>query len=221
MTSGVYCITNKENGKKYIGSTINLVVRQKSHFKFLRLSKHHSKYLQHAYDKYGEQNFDFSTLVYCEPLELLRYEQFFIDTQKPEYNMCPTAGNRLGMKHNEESRRKMSEASKNRVITSECRKKISAAMKGRKLSKEHREKLGESHKGVSFSDERKMKLSDALMGNKNSLGHRHSEQTRKKQSEIMRIVSGHKQTDETKQKIGESRKRAWSLKKANEERIQG
>ena len=72
----VYTITNKVNGKAYIGSTITLPrLRWNTHKSALRRGVHHSYKLQSGWDKYGEKNFDFAIVLVCEKTLALSYEQ--------------------------------------------------------------------------------------------------------------------------------------------------
>lgn len=59
MKGYIYKIINNENGKFYIGSTLNPTKRKEKHFKDLKNGTHHSLYLQRAYDKYGPVSFEF------------------------------------------------------------------------------------------------------------------------------------------------------------------
>ena len=59
MKGYIYKIVNKENGKFYIGSTIEPQKRQKRHFDDLKNKKHHCLFLQRAYNKYGVDRFEF------------------------------------------------------------------------------------------------------------------------------------------------------------------
>ena len=59
MKGFIYKIVNKENGKFYIGSTIEPQRRKKRHFDDLRNKRHHCLFLQRAYDKYGVDSFEF------------------------------------------------------------------------------------------------------------------------------------------------------------------
>lgn len=85
--SGIYCIINIKNSKKYIGSSKNIRQRLWSHRAELRHNKHENSHLQNAWNKYGEHNFDYYILEKCEESLLLEKEQFYIDTINPEYNM--------------------------------------------------------------------------------------------------------------------------------------
>ena len=56
--AGIYIITNKITGKIYIGSSHNLLKRKNNHFTNLKNKKHQNFYLQNAWNKYGEQTFE-------------------------------------------------------------------------------------------------------------------------------------------------------------------
>jgi group I intron endonuclease len=103
MISGVYEIKNKLNNHRYIGSSVNILSRFSGHKYDLHKNKHHSTYLQRAWNKYGESNFEFNILETCEPVKdtLLFIEQKYLDL-KPEYNICKIAGNSMGVKHSKE-----------------------------------------------------------------------------------------------------------------------
>jgi group I intron endonuclease len=59
MSQVIYKIVNLVNDKFYVGSTINKKVRFREHRKQLRGNRHHCKHLQAAWNKYGEEKFDF------------------------------------------------------------------------------------------------------------------------------------------------------------------
>ena len=129
MKSGVYKITNKINNKIYVGSSVNIKARWDDHIKMLTNSRHHNKHLQSSFNKHKLENFDFIILEICNKEELIIKEQFYIDTLKPEYNILKTAGSRLGQKHSDESKAKMSKSQKGRKVSEETKKKIGEARK--------------------------------------------------------------------------------------------
>ena len=163
--SGIYRFINFINGKMYIGSAINLRNRHKDHLVYLRIGKHSNRYFQNAFNKYGKENFIFHILEYVELKEnLLVREQYWMDRFKSYYrengyNISPTAASPLGVKHDEEFRRKVGLRFKNIIRTKEwgdniskgltgmkatsiAKINISQALTGRKLSEEHTEKIG-------------------------------------------------------------------------------
>ncbi len=110
MISGIYKITNLVNKKFYIGSAVNFKIRFSTHISELNSNTHSNKHLQNAWNKYGKENFLFEILESVENKEnLLLREQYYFDTLNPEYNICKKAGNNLGIKYSEESRKKISE----------------------------------------------------------------------------------------------------------------
>ena len=97
--AGIYQIINNVDGKCYVGSAINLKRRWQDHRKLLRGNRHHCKYLQNAWNKYGEKKFIFEVLenVYCDN-NLIKLEQAWLDFLNPEYNTVKIAGNNSGLK---------------------------------------------------------------------------------------------------------------------------
>ena len=108
MSSGIYQIENQINGKRYIGSAVNLRKRWGEHLNTLCHKRHFNRHLQSAFDKYGEDAFTFEILEYVMSEDLIVREQFYLDTYSPEYNISPTAGSLLGIQHTDETRANMS-----------------------------------------------------------------------------------------------------------------
>ena len=79
IISGVYKIQNKIDSKLYIGSSMDIYYRWSDHIKLLKRNKHHSPHLQYAWNKYGEENFEFSIIKECKQDELIYWEQKYID----------------------------------------------------------------------------------------------------------------------------------------------
>ena len=75
-------------------------------FSFLsvRVQKSKSR-IYSAILKHGYSNFQLEILEYCRKENAITREQYFIDLLKPEYNLNPTAGSRLGSIHSEETKR--------------------------------------------------------------------------------------------------------------------
>lgn len=85
--SGIYCIENRINNKTYIGSSKNIYQRLLKHFALLRHNKHENAHLQNAWNKYGEENFEWTVLELCNPDILTEREQYCIDLFGAEYNI--------------------------------------------------------------------------------------------------------------------------------------
>ena len=63
----------------------------------------HTKLLQAAYDKYGEQGLIFKPIVECPKEALFIYEQWAMYEFCPEYNAAPKAGSQCGITRSEET----------------------------------------------------------------------------------------------------------------------
>lgn len=116
MNSGIYKIINLINNKIYIGSAINLKRREYEHFRMLEKNIHYNDYLQRSYNKYKQENFKFEIITLCNKEELINLEQYYIDTLKPEYNNCKTAGSMLGFKFSDESKSLKSKQTTQQII---------------------------------------------------------------------------------------------------------
>lgn len=110
MKNGVYRIRHEISGKCYIGSAADpkgIKQRFAVHRSRLDHNNHHSRYLQHAWNKYGADAFVFEVLLYCDPEDCLTFEQIAIDCYQPKYNSCPNAHNSLGYRHSDATKEKM------------------------------------------------------------------------------------------------------------------
>lgn len=105
--SGVYKITCLPTGKFYIGSAMQFSPRWSLHKVQLRQGKHHSPYLQNAWNKHGPDAFKFEVLLVCAPEMVLVYEQIIMDATKPQFNTCKIAGSAKGVKHSDDARHRM------------------------------------------------------------------------------------------------------------------
>lgn len=90
---GVYLIRHIESNRVYVGSTtMTLLKRIQHHISLLRANKHKNKYLQNAYNKYGEENFEIVIVENTEKSKTLEREQYYIDLHKDnQYNINPLA----------------------------------------------------------------------------------------------------------------------------------
>ena len=118
---GVYMIKNKVNGKFYIGSSVDIAYRWARHKRQLRNGNHHSIHLQRAWDKYGEENFEFTVIEECSEDITFKREQYYLDLYKPYnndvgYNISQSAvGTRIFGEMNPNYGRHMSEESKQKL----------------------------------------------------------------------------------------------------------
>lgn len=83
---GVYVIEQIGTDRCYVGSSQAIHNRWYQHRLYLRRGKHHSEFLQRAWDKHGKDAFEFRVLEKCEPNDLEAKEQQYIDALKPEFN---------------------------------------------------------------------------------------------------------------------------------------
>jgi group I intron endonuclease len=149
LKSGIYKIVNKVDGKYYVGRSCNIPKRWKTHKRDLLYNRHHNDYLQRAWNKYGEHNFEFVVVEYVKNKTSLlidaeeRYVQKFIEERNLGINNCynmnensyggPSIPNnqfRKGIPHSVEDKQKISKGLLGNTNT-----------KGKPISKSHRENI--------------------------------------------------------------------------------
>lgn len=175
MNTGIYQITNLENGKCYVGSAVSFRKRWKEHLRQLSNGNHHSTVMQRAWNKYGETAFEFKKLLVCAKSDLIWFEQRAIDALKPAYNICKVAGSVLGYRHTAEAKAAAAQRAagnthrRGRKESAEyCeRAKVSRAMrKNCAHSEETKAKIAAAHRGRTIPSDMRARISATLIGRK-------------------------------------------------------
>ena len=136
--SGIYILTNLTNNKCYVGSSVDLRKRFTWYYSLESIEEVASiSVISRALLRYGYSGFRLDILEYCNPEQLIKREQYYLNTIKPEYNILRVAGSSLGYKHSEEALAK--------IIA-------------RSLSPEHKEHLKKLH----LSRSHKVEIFDTL-----------------------------------------------------------
>lgn len=220
----IYKITNKVNGKIYIGQHMTDELDDGY--------MGSGTAIRRAIKKHGIENFTKEILYFCTDFDTMNIMEEMIVSEtfvarKDTYNLALGG---MGGKHpqTEETREKISKSikghpgyTKGEHHSEETRKKISEANKGKNKGKHHtedaRKNMSDAHKGARNhnygkprSEETRRKISESLKG------HRHSEETKKKISQNANHHSppnkGLPVSEEQKKKISETLKnyhRKW------------
>jgi group I intron endonuclease len=188
--SCIYLVTNKVNGKQYVGKTKGgLSTRRKEHERMATSGKLSTMLIVRAIRKYGSEEFEWIEAysnVPCECLEDLEKECiWWYGTKFPEGYNLTDGGEGINNPSNC-VRNKISKATSKRMQDPAERKRISLRM------------IGNKHfQGKTHSKETRRLLSTINKGNKHFLGKTHTESTR----ERLRIGRlGKKHTEEAKEK---------------------
>ena len=219
----IYRIRNVVNQKFYVGSTINMKERTRTHRNRLRRGRHHATHLQAAWNKYGEECFVFEVVEEVGSVDdLQRAEDVWLVEHvgqpycynKSRYSDTPMRGIR-----------KEDHPSYGRPKAPEEIAAISAGVKKRyedpdyvpRTGKRHTEEtkavisarvqaaLAEGRSGKFIpSEETRKRMSQALKGNQNAKGHIRTEEHRRKLAEANKGNQnwlGKRHTDESKAKM--------------------
>lgn len=180
---GIYGIRNNVNENIYIGKTgMSFGDRWDSHRALLRGNKHFNQHLQRAWNKYGEENFEFIIIEDCNIDELDEKEKYYITLYREQnlsYNFADggEGGSFLGKHLSEDTKRKIGD--KNRIHmtgrrhSEETKKKMSQSQKERYEQWTEEEKIAwgvlssERARGYKWNDESRNKM----IGNKNGATH--------------------------------------------------
>ena len=150
----IYGIRNKVDSKIYIGQTKHLKRRWSTHSSYLKNKKHSNPYLQSAWTKYGENNFELVVLEIIEDFEkLTEREQYWMDhlcSQNPErgYNIEPaSSGKSCSRQFSEEHKKRISESKLGKPRSLETVEKMRRAASGKKWTDSQREKMNQRYSG--------------------------------------------------------------------------
>jgi group I intron endonuclease len=208
-TIGVYRISNNLSGRYYIGYSTNIERRFTVHRSKLKQNRHDNIFLQRAYNLDGKDNFKYDIIHICDTegeakkIELQYLTDLSIRDNLYNLNYNNSGGDLLTHHPNKEEIR-------NKILISH-KETIS------KMTPEERKqkygKLGENNGmfGKTHTDEVRKNNSILKKGNTNFKGHKHTEETKQKFSEMRKNKNagnenpffGKNHTEETKQKIRE------------------
>lgn len=221
-TPVIYKIRNVVNQKFYVGSTINMKERARTHRNRLRRGNHHATHLQAAWCKYGEECFVFEIIEEVGSIDALQgaEDRWLAEHvgqpycyNKSRYSDTPMRGIRKE-DHPSYGRAKTPEEV---AAISTSVKKLYADGFNPRIGLTHTEETkaiisakvqaavaeGRSGKFIP-SEETRLRMSQALKGNQNAKGHVRTEEHRRRLAEANKGNQhwlGKTHTEETKAKL--------------------
>lgn len=231
---GVYEIRSIQNGKRYIGSSVNVGRRiLEGHLEALEKQKHGNDHLQKHFNKYDREDLKFYLLEIVprkikEPAhqfreKIINREQYWLDKLNPEFNICKIAGSTLGTKRSKQAIEKTTGKNNGMYgVTGKLhpsygitrpdsvKEAVSKANTGRKKSKQSLLQQSKNLKKfytTKEGDKLKAKKSEQYSGEGNPFyGKTHSKETKRK---IANTRLGTKTSEETKKKMSEAHKKRY------------
>ena len=196
----IYKVTNKENGKVYIGQTTQPFEVRKAQHEY----GHGTFYFGNALKKY---DFDWEVIKECKTIdELNKMEEYFIEKYKSNikefgYNLRSGGDNSL---HSDRTKKKMSVSKSN--MSEETKEKIRQS----RIGKKHKPETIEKFKNRTIPMKVRKRISETQKGKQIS------EETRKKMSDTRKKTYN---TLKMHKVLSESAKRGWETRRANAEAI--
>lgn len=195
---GCYNIINKTTGKVYVGISIHIKERWSIHRQYLRKNKHPNNHLQNAWNKYGENDFEFNMLEVID----FDYNNKDINYRKAISEKLDKLEKKYFTKYNSTEREygyNLNEAGLHGVASEETKKKLSEMRQGE----------NNSFYGKKHSKDSKKLMGGAVIdysGEKNpNYGNRWSDEQKEQMSKINKGRNlGKHHNNETKQKISKS-----------------
>lgn len=137
-SSGIYKISQNIDNRIYVGSAVKLWTRFLKHIEKLKKDEHGNKYLQNFFNKNKNAIYSFNLIELADLDRLIEREQLWLDQTKCYehdigFNICPKADSPIGIKRDEDFRRKIS--GKNNYNW------------GKKLSEDRKRIISEANKG--------------------------------------------------------------------------
>lgn len=225
--AGVYKLTCIDNGKVYIGKSVNIRKRLRDH----QRTNKAGFYFQNAILKHGWKSFDVEILEIFEDFDKLKdniklleresyYIEFYNSTNKDKgYNRCKFSTDKTGIPMPESVKEKLRQANLGRKLSDEHKYKIGSTWRGKKrpeFTAEHKENISRGHIGKKLSDEHKRNIGKVNLGkvvteetrekmSKSQIGKKRSVEVKEKLRNIKlgkpSNMLGHLHTEETKEKM--------------------
>lgn len=182
----VYLVTNRINGKRYVGKTIrSLSDRKQAHKKCVE--KGSKTAFHNAIRKYGFASFDWEVLIEEDTNRLLnRWEKWYIrklGTRPPAGYNLTDGGDGLNNP------------------SDEVREKIGSAFRGKKLTPEHIAKCTVAFHSPEAQAKHLVTVRSAKDRARNSETHKGKKQSKESNAKRSKTLMGHVVTQETKDKI--------------------
>lgn len=203
---GIYEVRNEGNGKRYVGSSVNVERRLAQHRHSLRRGSGRNRHLQAAFDKYGEEKFSFRPLLVCAENDLIFYEDLVIagyDAVRNGYNQ------RIDVTSNRGCRWTLSEEARRNIGNGH--RGLPSGMKGKKHTEIAKQKNSLAHTGKKRPPGTGEKIAAAQRGIPKS------EDARRRMSEAAKrkFASGYYPTAEARKKMGDAARRYWATARGN------
>ena len=179
----IYKITNKLNGRNYVGQTTKSIEER-----FMQHANNRKSHIGRAMIKYGVENFSIEVLEECETEERLNEREIFwiakINCKHPNgYNLTDGGDGNRGFKYTKKILAQMAES----------RKGAKNPFFGKHHTEESRAKIGAKNRGKKHTEETRAKKSASKLGEKNHFyGKHHKKETCVKLSVINRGDSPYK-----------------------------
>jgi len=191
-----YIITNKQNGKSYVGITTRKIARR--WYEHCYLGNSCGQLLNKAINKYGIDAFEIQVVASAKTIPDLKdlEKQLIVQyqTKVPNgYNLTDGGDGLTGYRHTEEQKKRNGDAKRGTIHSDETKQKMKDAHLG-----ENNHFYGKSH-----SEKTKQRISATKQANptKYWLGKQRNEETCKKISKSLTGQLGRPHTEESKKKI--------------------
>lgn len=156
---GIYRIINKANKRFYVGSSVDIGARWRRHRYDLNNGVHHNIYLQRAWNKYGEESFEFCIFCECSEDEIRELESINLDAyfgSQDCYNLSPCASGGDLITHHPERDMIVDK------IASSVRKNINSLTDEEKKAKWGRSGEDNPNYGKKWKKEKRQRASDRM-----------------------------------------------------------
>ena len=152
----IYCIINTINNKKYIGATSQTVKKRwEQHLSDAKNNRQNGcTLLKNVMREYGKDYFTIECIIICNLEQLDYYETKFIElynTLPPNGYNLKTGGN-LGSKHFFETKNKIGNAHKNKVVSEKTKELTGKSSKYRNMSDDNKILIKNSLKFLNLED---------------------------------------------------------------------